>query len=133
MKNLISKLRFADKDIEQFIGLQLRYGVITSSLVVLIGGLFYLSQSGQLPLPSYHQFIGTKVGYTSLGQILVGVRHFQAPAIIQLGVVILIATPILRIAFSLLGFVLEKDKMYILITTIVLTVMLASIFGGLKI
>lgn len=133
MKKLISKHLFADHDIEQFIGLQLRYGVILSSVIVFIGGLIYLSQSGQLPLPAYHQFIGTKGGYTSIAQIFSGVRGLRAKGIIQFGVVVLIATPILRIAFSLVGFVLEKDKMYILITTVVLTVMMISIFGGLKI
>lgn len=133
MKNLLPKSFLADKDIEQLIGLQLRYGVIISSLIVLIGGVLYLSQSGQLPLPAYHQFIGTKGGFTSLREVLSGVAAFRAGGIIQLGVVILIATPILRIAFSLLGFVLEKDKMYTIITAIVLAVMMLSIFGGLKV
>jgi uncharacterized membrane protein len=133
MKNFVSKHFLADRDIEQFIGLQLRYGVIISSLIVLFGGIIYLSQSGQLQLPAYHQFTGTRGGYTSFGEIWKGTIGMRAKGIIQLGVVILIATPILRIAFSLIGFVLEKDKMYILITTIVLTVMMVSIFGGLKI
>jgi len=133
MKNLFSKHFLADNDIEQFIGLQLRFGVIISSLIVLIGGLIYLGQSGQLQLPSYHQFIGIRDGNTSFGEILNGTRVLNAKSIIQFGVVVLIATPILRIAFSLIGFVLEKDKMYILITAVVLTVMMVSIFGGLKI
>lgn len=133
MKNLISKHFLADRDIEQLIGLQLRYGVIISSLIVLAGGVLYLSQSGQLPLPPYHHFAGTKGGFTSFGEILSGIAAMRAGGIIQFGVVVLIATPILRIAFSLLGFVLEKDRMYILITAIVLTVMMLSIFGGLKI
>lgn len=133
MKNIVSKNLLADKDIEQFIGLQLRYGVIISCLIVFVGGVIYLGQSGQLQLPAYHHFIGTKAGYTSFGEILKGVIGVSPKGIIQFGVVILIATPIFRIAFSLIGFVLEKDKMYILITTIVLTVMMASIFSGFKI
>jgi uncharacterized membrane protein len=133
MKKHISKHSFADYDMEQFIGLQLRYGVIISSVIVLIGGVLYLSQSGQLPLPAYHTFIGTKGGFTSFREILAGLKSGQARGIIQFGVMVLIATPILRIAFSLLGFVLEKDKMYILITAVVLAVMMVSIFGGLKI
>ncbi|AMR31666.1 hypothetical protein A0256_09645 [Mucilaginibacter sp. PAMC 26640] len=133
MKKLISKHFFADQDIEQFIGLQLRYGVVTASLIVLFGGLIYLAQSGQMPLPAYHHFIGVSGGYTSFGQIITGVKNMQAKGVIELGVVVLIATPILRIFFSLIGFIMEKDKMYIVITTIVLTVMMLSIFGGLKI
>ncbi len=133
MKKLISKHLFADQDIEQFIGLQLRYGVVISSLIVLVGGLLYLGQSGQMALPAYHEFIGTKAGYTSFGQIFSGIKQINAKAIIQFGVVVLIATPILRIAFSLVGFIFEKDKLYIIITLIVLSVMMVSIFGGLKV
>lgn len=133
MKKEISKHALADQDIEQFIGLQLRYGVIISSLVVLVGGLIYLHQSGSLALPAYNQFIGTKAGFTSIGQIIKGLSAFNAKAVIQLGVVVLIATPILRIAFSLVGFIFEKDRLYIIITLIVLTIMMFSIFGGLKV
>ena len=133
MKNIISKNFLADQDIEQLIGLQLRYGVIIASLVVLTGGLVYLHQYGSLGMPAYHQFIGTKAGFTTASQIGIGLKTGNAKSIIQLGVLLLIATPILRIAFSLVGFILEKDKMYIAITLIVLTVMLFSIFGGLKI
>jgi len=133
MKKIIAKHLFADHDIEQFIGLQLRYGVVISSLIVLIGGIIYLAQSGGLALPTYHQFIGTKAGFTSIGQIIAGIGTLDARGIIQSGVVVLIATPILRVAFSLVGFVIEKDQLYIIITSIVLTVMLFSIFGGLKI
>ena len=133
MKNFFSKHFPADNDIEQFIGLQLRYGVIISSLIVLAGGLIYLGQSGELQLPSYHHFMGIRDGNTNFGEILNGTRVLNAKSIIQFGVVVLIATPILRIAFSLMGFVLEKDRMYMFITAMVLTVMMVSIFGGLKI
>lgn len=57
----------------------------------------------------------------------------KAKGIIELGVMVLIATPILRIFFSLIGFILEKDRLYIGITLIVLLVMMFSIFGGLKV
>lgn len=133
MKKTISKKFFADTDIEQFIGLQLRYGVIIASLIVFIGGLAYLNQFGGAAIPPYHQFVGTKAGFTTIAEISAGLSHMNAKGIIQLGVLVLIATPILRIAFSLIGFVLEKDKLYIGITMVVLAVMMVSIFGGLKV
>jgi uncharacterized membrane protein len=133
MKNIVSKKTSADQDIERLIGLQLRFGVIIASLIVLIGGLIYLKQFGALAVPHYHSFAGTKAGYTSLGEIFKGVYKVNAKGIIELGVVALIITPILRIAFSLVGFIIEKDKLYIWITVTVLAIMLASIFGGLKI
>jgi len=133
MKNLISKKTPADQDIERLIGLQLRFGVIIASLIVLLGGLIYLKQYGSLAVPHYHSFIGTKAGYTSLGEIFKGAFIANAKGIIELGVVALIITPILRIAFSLVGFIIEKDKLYTWITLTVLAIMMASIFGGLKI
>ncbi|GAA3976850.1 DUF1634 domain-containing protein [Mucilaginibacter dorajii] len=133
MKKFISKNFLADQDIEQLIGLQLRYGVITASVIVLLGGLIYLYQSGSSGMPSYHTFIGTKAGFTTANEIITGLKTINAKSVIQLGVIVLIATPILRIAFSLIGFILEKDRLYIGITFIVLSVMMISIFGGLKI
>lgn len=133
MKNNSVKTNPGDHDIEQFIGLQLRFGVLLSSFIVLSGGVLYLIQSGNLLLPHYQQFEGTKAGLTSLSDIWQNVMQIKAKGIIQLGVVLLILTPILRIFFSLIGFILEKDRMYILITLVVLSVMMVSIFGGLKV
>ena len=133
MKKVISKSFLADADIEKIIGLQLRYGVVIASLIVLMGGVLYLVQQGQGAIPPYHTFLGESVGYTSFSQIVKGIGAGEAKGIVQAGVVVLIATPILRIAFSLVGFILEKDRLYIIITAIVLSVMLFSIFGGLKI
>jgi uncharacterized membrane protein len=133
MKKVISKSFLADADIEKIIGLQLRYGVVIASLIVLMGGILYLVQQGQGAIPPYHTFLGESAGYTSFSQIVNGIGAGQAKGIVQAGVVVLIATPILRIAFSLVGFILEKDRLYIIITAIVLSVMLFSIFGGLKI
>lgn len=133
MKKIISKLHLADHDIEQFIGLQLRFGVLFSSLIVLAGGILYLIQSGKMLLPHYQLFIGEKAGLTTGREIWHGVTGMEAKGIIQFGVVVLIATPILRILFSLIGFILEKDRLYIGITMVVLSVMMFSIFGGLKV
>lgn len=133
MKNINSKARLADHDMEQFIGLQLRSGVLLSSFIVLSGGVLYLAQSGNLPLPHYQLFLGEKAGFTTGREIWAGLANLKAKGIIQLGVVVLIATPILRIFFSLIGFILEKDRLYIGITFIVLLVMMFSIFGGLKV
>jgi len=122
-----------DHDIEVIVGTLLRYGVMTASAIVLLGGMYFLLQHGESPVPSYHRFVGESIGYTTFSGILNGVFALQAKGIIQLGVMVLIATPILRILFSLIGFVLEKDKLYVGITLVVLCVILLSTFGGLKI
>jgi len=122
-----------DTDVEQVVGQLLRYGVISASVVAFVGGVFYLLQHGSGAIPQYGNFVGEGAGYTTFKGIFKGAAAFSATEIIQLGVLILIATPILRVLFSLLAFILEKDKLYVFITLIVLCVIMTSIFGGLKV
>jgi uncharacterized membrane protein len=56
--------------------------------------------------------------------------ELDAPSVIQLGLVLLIATPVLRVAFTLVAFVLQRDRTYIVITTIVLAVLIYGLAGG---
>jgi uncharacterized membrane protein len=133
MKKILSKSYWVDQDIEQMIGQLLRYGVIISSAIVFIGGLDYLYQHGESSVPVYAVFNGESVKYTTFNGILKSVITLNAKGIVQLGVVVLIATPVLRIAFSLFAFFVEKDKLYTVITFVVLSVMLFSIFGGFKV
>lgn len=124
--------KITDYDVEQLIGQVLRYGVLLSGSVAIIGGIWYLYQQGS-GIPHYTEFNGEPAGYTSLTGIIKGLANGSATEIIQLGVVILIATPIIRIAFSLVSFILEKDKLYTIITLIVLCIILFSMFGGLAV
>ncbi|WP_442590566.1 DUF1634 domain-containing protein [Pedobacter sp. AW31-3R] len=124
--------KITDYDMQQLIGQVLRYGVLLSGIVAIIGGILYLFQKGS-GMPDYVHFSGEPAGYTSLTGIIKGLASGSSTEVIQLGVVILIATPIIRIIFSLISFVLEKDKLYVLITAIVLFIILFSMFGGLSI
>jgi len=130
MKSLFSKAFWQERDVEMFIGQQLRWGVITSSIIAFIGGIIYLINHGQNK-PSYTEFTGAPEHVRHLPGILKGVSQLDGMAIIQLGVVVLLATPITRIAFSVLAFAMEKDKLYVVITLIVLAVITYSIFSGL--
>ena len=130
-KNGIKK-RFGDHDIEQYIGLQLRFGVVLASITVLIGGTMLLMRHGHSLMPDYRHFTGTAAGLTTFSEVITGLANFDPKAIIQAGLIILIATPVIRIALSLFGFILEKDRMYTLITIVVLAIMMVSIFGGIK-
>src|SRR4051812_42126095 len=104
MKKILSKGFWADQDIEILIGQLLRYGVVTASSIVLLGGITFLIQHGGMTMPSYRHFTGEGAGYTTFTGILSGALQLKAKGIIQLGVMVLIATPILRIVFSLIGF-----------------------------
>ena len=132
MKKVLERGYWADRDIQKLIGQLLRWGVVTASIIVFTGGLVYLYRHGQERIPEYQKFAGKSAGYTTVTEIIKGIAKFKGKGIIQMGVIVLIATPILRIFFSLIGFVLEKDKLYIIITSFVFFVIMISLFGGLN-
>ncbi len=131
-KEFVTKHLLGDRDIAQFIGQQLRAGVVASCSIAIIGGILYLAQHGNTAMPDYRVFKGEPTGLTSISAIFKGLLALDAGAIIQLGVAVLVATPIIRIALSLLAFAIEKDWMYVVITFIVLCIISTSIFGGIK-
>ncbi|MDR2950731.1 MAG: DUF1634 domain-containing protein [Dysgonomonas sp.] len=137
MKNIFSKEFWAERDMELLIGKLLRYGVILACGITLFGGAVYLFQNHGLsiqhykPIPDDQPFPGVDHYLRELSTIIPRVLAFDGAAIIQLGVCVLIATPILRVAFSVVGFLIEKDYMYVVITLIVLSIIIANMFLGL--
>ncbi|HEU4553174.1 MAG TPA: DUF1634 domain-containing protein [Chitinophaga sp.] len=130
MRRLLSRKYWEDKDVEVLLGGLLRYGVIISSLVVLAGGIIYIIRHGH-EVPEYRAFAGPNNRFDNLPAIVRGALQGHGKEIIQLGVVLLIATPIARILFSVLAFIIEKDYLYIAITLVVLGVITFSMLGGL--
>jgi uncharacterized membrane protein len=55
----------------------------------------------------------------------------NSAAIVQLGLVLLIATPVARVAMSLVAFILQRDRVYIVVTSIVLALLIYSLTGGI--
>ena len=123
-----TKNKITDYDIESVMGKLLITGVIISGAVVLFGAVCYLYQTGS-SLPHYKTFTGELSGLRSVRQILTGVMHFDSLAIIQLGLVLLIATPIARVVFSVVGFFVEKDYLYVIISLLVLAIISFSILS----
>ncbi|MCZ2459496.1 MAG: DUF1634 domain-containing protein [Chitinophagales bacterium] len=120
-----------DKNIEVALGNLLRWGVILSSIVVIAGGIIYLFHHGSTS-PDYTTFHGLLLPFHSMSEVWNGVMELRGEAIIQLGVILLIATPIARVAFSVVGFIWEKDLLYIFLTLLVLGIILTSMFLGVK-
>ncbi|HET7564461.1 MAG TPA: DUF1634 domain-containing protein [Gemmatimonadaceae bacterium] len=114
---------------EQLIGNLLRYGVLIAAAVVLVGGVLYLAQHGGAH-PSYHVFQGEPASLRSLHDIVFGAVTLKSRWVIQLGLILLIATPVARVALSLLAFAVQKDKMYVVVTAIVLGLLVYSLFFG---
>ena len=109
-----------DRRLELIIGTLLRVGVALAASVVLGGGIWYLAARGMTPV-DYRHFHTAPRGFGSLGSL-------SGPeAVIQLGLLILIATPVARVIFSLVGFALERDRVYMAITLVVLAVLAYSI------
>ena len=121
-----AKHKLGDKDLEKIMGNLLRYGVLTSMVIVLIGGCFYLYQYGGQK-PQYKEFLGEPRGMRQVSAVLQSALKGSGRSIIELGVFVLIATPIARIVFSVIGYILEKDYLYIIITLIVLFVIVINL------
>ncbi|MVN20762.1 DUF1634 domain-containing protein [Mucilaginibacter arboris] len=121
---------FKESDVQFYIGSLLRWGVILAMSVVFIGGIIYVYRHGQ-EKPAYHTFNGEPGFLKTISGILQGVAAIKGRAIIQLGILLLIATPIARILLSIVSFVLEKDYLYVVITLIVFGIILFSMLSGI--
>src|ERR1035437_2695751 len=121
---------WGDRRMEMIIGILLRLGVMVAGAVVFFGAIVYLIRNGAAPLPNYKSFHGETLQLSTVEGILAGVRQFRGRAIIQLGVLLLIATPVARVVFSAFAFAFEKDKLYVCITLFVLAILLFSLVGS---
>ena len=119
----------SDHAVEQLVGRLLQIGVALSAIVTLIGGAMLIAHHGS-EIPVYQPFRGEPEEIRTLAGIVRGVAALDARAIIQFGLVLLIATPILRVAFTLVAFILQRDRVYVVITSIVLAVLLYGLILG---
>ena len=120
---------WTDEQMEQIVSSLLRSGVIIAALVVLVGGGFYLVHYGAT-LPNYRIFRGEPADLRSVSGIIGDVLSLHPRGLIQLGLLLLIATPVARVAFSILAFALQRDRTYVVVTLIVLGVLIYSLAGG---
>ena len=116
-----------DQRIEAIIGALLRIGVMLAAAVVLFGGVVYLARHGH-EVPNYSVFRGEPENLTSASAIIHGAVNMSAQAIIQLGLLLLIATPVARVLFAAIAFALERDYLYCVVSLIVLGILLFSLF-----
>lgn len=118
----------ADKKIDEIMGLLLRTGVILAAAVVLAGGIRYLTRHAYPPT-NYRVFQGEPENFRTIPGIVSEARALTGRGLIQLGLLILIATPIARVAFSVFAFLYERDWKYVIFTLIVLGLLLFSLLG----
>jgi len=114
--------------IETALARLLQTGVGLAGLVVLIGGIRYLvTHAGAHP--QYGTFSGEPEDLSRVGGIIRAAEAFRGRGLIQLGLLLLIATPVARVVFSLVAFMRERDRTYVVLTAFVLLLLLASLTG----
>ncbi len=115
----------------EVIGRILRYGVIISGTIIAIGMLLLVFEKGGLDAASSLTYFPNQIPHgqfdVSLGGIAAGLAGFQPYSLIELGVLVLLATPVSRVLASVILFALQRDRTYVYITTVVLLVLLFSI------
>jgi len=111
------------------IGWILRGGVAVSMAIVVIGGIFFIYRHGH-SVTDFRTFKGTPDFISSPEKVFESALQLKGQAIIQLGIALLIATPVLRVVFAAIGFILEKDYLYTLISIIVLLIIIISMVTG---
>ncbi len=124
-----TSFRLTDQQVETIIGNLLRTSVIIAALVVLLGGVIYLVRFMGTH-PDYRVFTGEPKDLRTVSGILMDALTIHSRGIIQVGLLILIATPVARVTLALFAFALQRDRIYVVVSLIVLTVLVYSLSGG---
>jgi uncharacterized membrane protein len=116
-----------DRRVETWVGMMLRTGVLLAATVVLIGGVLYVIHN-RGPRPDYSSFHGEPATYATLHGAATGISTLKPRSIIMFGLLLLIATPIARVGMCVVGFAFERDRMYVGVSSLVLLILLYSVF-----
>jgi uncharacterized membrane protein len=120
-----------DKQLEASIASMLRVGVILSAIVVVAGGFLYL-RGASIAAPNYARFHPEAPSLRTVVGALRGLAHMDAASIIQVGIFLLIATPVVRVMFCIVGFARQRDPLYIAISATVLAILTYSLTQGAR-
>jgi uncharacterized membrane protein len=121
-------MQISERRMDEWMGRLLQAGVLLSAVLVFVGGVLYVLRH-DVPPTDYRHFHGVADSYRSVPDIVVDARALHARGLIQLGLLVLIATPIARVLYSVIAFTLQRDWKYVIITFIVLALLCCSLFG----
>ena len=119
-----------DRRLEAIIANLLRAGVLLAAAVVFAGGAVYLA-GHHADKVDFHGFTGVHFEMHSMRGVVASAAHLNSQALIQLGLLLLIATPVARVALAVVGFWLERDRLYAVISLIVLAILTFSLMQGI--
>ncbi len=122
-------MKVTDRSIERSVSVLLMAGVIIAGSVTLLGAVVFLMHHWSDTV-DYRTFHSQPRVDRIISGIVTGAFSGRGRSIIQLGMLLLIATPVARVALSLFGFAMERDHVYVVTTTIVLLVLLYSLISG---
>jgi uncharacterized membrane protein len=114
---------FDDAQMEMIMGRLLQVGVLLAATVVLVGGVMYVIKHAG-GISDFRVFRPQPFSVRHPMALVRGIAGGQASAVIQLGILLLIATPICRVIFAVIGFVIERDRLYVVVSVVVLAVLL---------
>jgi uncharacterized membrane protein len=114
---------------EMWISRVLRFGVIFAAAIIFLGLVVFVVMRPSSGPTSLDQLLHSGEAPVSPHGIIRGVAKGDAIALIQLGVLALILTPITRVAMSIVLFSAERDGVFVLITSVVLAVLVAGLIG----
>lgn len=117
---------FDDRRMETIMGRLLQVGVLLASAVVLVGGFLYVREH-MWDVVNYRSFASEPASLRSVSGLFRLLMEGDPVALIQVGVILLIATPIARVVFAVVGFALERDRFYVAVSLTVLAVLMASL------
>jgi len=118
----------AEQRMDAIIGRLLQAGVIWAAVFVLAGGAVFLARHST-PVTNYQVFSGERAEFRTMSGIFHEAAALHGRGLIQLGLLILIATPIARVIFSVFAFLRLRDWTYVFVTLIVLAILMYSLFG----
>jgi uncharacterized membrane protein len=116
-----------DDEMRTLMGSLLRLGVVSSAAIVMFGGILFFIQHPKVTF-DFNSFKNEPARLKQITSIVKGTLELKSRAVIQSGILLLIATPLARVLFALVGFLLEKDWIYAGITFIVLSILALSLF-----
>ncbi len=120
--------RWTDRRVEAAMGTLLRVGVVAAAVLVVAGGVGLLLQRWD-QVDRYGTFTGVAADLTSPAAVVRAAFALDPAALVVLGLIVLILTPVARVAFALLAFTKQRDRLYVVFSTIVLAVLFFGLSG----
>jgi len=117
----------------EIIGNVLRLGVIVSASVIMLGIVLLVTEGRGLDLVRALVYYPNQVPHGTFDVSLSGLAHglvaFEPFSVIELGVIVLLATPVSRVLISVFLFATAGDRTYVYITAGVLSLLLFSMLA----